>query len=266
MTTPSLNLMKGKTTHTRLAPFRHAFFYSVTMMEIDVRRPETAAGSSKWFSLDKFNLTAISSYRTCGGKRTSLEAWAEQKFASHGIATDECSIRLITFPRVLGYAFSPLSLWLLLENDGSLRGMIYEVNNTFGDDHSYVAKAIGHESVQEADKTFYVSPFMDVSGKYRFHLRHTDEALSLSIENMFEAGRAHVATLNLTRDEATDRSLFRFALLTPFAGVGVITAIHWQALKLWLKGARYHSRKQKTNGGDTPARTLKTTKDEWRNA
>lgn len=258
--------MKGKTTHARLIPFRHAFSYGVTLFDVDVKRLDEAAKASKWFSFDKFNLTALPSVRYSDGKPVSLQRWVEEKFVSHAISTVGCSIRLISFPKVFGYAFSPLSLWLLCDNDGSLRGMIYEVNNTFGDDHSYVAEAIGHENVQEADKTFYVSPFMDVSGKYRFHLTHNDDGLALQIENISEAGRAHIASLNLKRNAATNQSLLRFALLTPFAGIGVITAIHWQALKLWLKGARYHSRKKKTNGGDTPVKTLTTTNDEWRNA
>src|SRR6202008_4386235 len=120
------------------------------------------------FSVGRGN--AISFHATDHGARNAsvpLRLWAEARYAEAGIRLDGGAIRLITFPRVLGYGFAPISLWFGHGPGGELRGVIYEVHNTFGETHSYVS-AFDTDVRPEVDKEFHVSPFFDVSGRYRF--------------------------------------------------------------------------------------------------
>jgi DUF1365 family protein len=137
--------------------------------------------------------------------------------------------------------FNPISVFLVYHHDLNLAAVIYEVNNTFGETHSYVAPASGHEvEHQEADKIFHVSPFFDVSGRYAFTLRTSGEAMSLTIDKYSEAVRDHLATLKLRREALNDKNLARAFFSIPFLTFKVVLGIHWEALKLLVKGARYY--------------------------
>lgn len=249
----ALKLAKGSTTHYRSAPFRRAFSYPVRMIDIDIDQLSKASEMSTLFSIDRFNAMSLDTRSRGDRGMKGLKDWALERFRSAGIETVGHTIRLITFPSTLGYSFSPLSLWLLISEANQLTGMIYEVNNTFGDDHSYVARATEGSERHLANKEFYVSPFFDVSGKYRFTLTYTSDHLKLLIDNLIDGERVHSATLDLKLEVATATSLSRFSIGSVFSGIAVILRIHWQALKLWMRGARYHSRKSKTRNGITLA-------------
>ena len=242
MPSPALILAEGKTAHFRHAPFRRGFSYPVRMIDVDVDRLNEADDISPWLSIDKKNLLAIDTTSYGSHGRSSLGDWARKTFESAGIDGSECSVRLMTFPSIWGYAFAPISLWLLITKSDSLKGMIYEVHNTFGDDHSYVASIDSAPNRHMASKRFHVSPFFDVSGAYRFTLNYASDSLSLLIENIVDDVRTHSATLELSRKTATKSAIRRVAFTAPLSGIAVMVRIHWQALLLWLKGAKYHSR------------------------
>jgi DUF1365 family protein len=142
---------------------------------------------------------------------------------------------------VLGHGFSPLAVWFGYGPDDALRGVIYEVHNTFGEAHAYVSRFEAGQRT-EADKQFHVSPFMDISGRYRFTLREPGDRLDLVIENLDEGGRTHVATITARRREFRDASLLGWLVQMPFSGLGVVLAIHWQALFIWMRGAGYRDK------------------------
>ena len=153
--------------------------------------------------------------------------------------TKDHTIRLITFPRTEFFSFSPLSIWVALDPNGSVSGLIYEVNNTFGERHSYVANAKDLGLTHEASKQFHVSPFFDISGNYRFTVTHDVDGIELLIENIEDGKRLHTAALHLKRKAVTNASLIKFVLTSPLSGIGVMAAIHWEALKLFIKGMKY---------------------------
>lgn len=256
MIASALNLAPGRTTHYRTNPFRRAFGYDVRMIDVDVDQLEAADKLSGFFSVDKWNLLSLDTSQRGNRGERGITSWPRETFTEAGIEVDNCRIRLVTFPKTIGYSFAPLSLWLLVSPTDELKGIIYEVNNTFGDDHSYVAEITPSNEQTEADKRFHVSPFFDVSGKYRFTIEYDGSNLSLLIDNIIEGERVHSAALDLDLTPATQSSLRNFAIRSVFSGLLVTLQIHWQAVKLWMRGARYHSRKTKTRNGRTLAQPI----------
>lgn len=238
-----LTLMSGQTTHVRFMPFEQRFSYKLFMIDLDIDRLDEVGAMSSLFKINSPGLFSFSEADHGARGETSLRVWAERKFKAANVDLKGGSIRLMTFPRHLFYKFAPISLWFGHDIGGQLQGVIYEVNNTFGETHSYVARA-QHEALNrhQADKTFHVSPFFDVSGKYQFKLRAWDEGVNLVVDSISDAGRTHMATINAKRRPASSSTLLKAALSRPLSSLGVTAGIHWEALKLWLKGAKYHSR------------------------
>ena len=236
-------LYVGHTVHERRAPFSHRFRYRIASLLIDLDRIEEAGRQSPLFSTERFNL--FSFYAKDHGARdgTDLKAWARARFAEAGVEAGDGAIRLLCAPRVLGYVFNPLSIYFAEGSDGRLSGVIYQVHNTFGDAHAYVAPASGgRRERQAADKAFHVSPFFDLGGRYEFTLREPDEKFRLSILKQRESGPDLLATMAMKRRPLTTGALAGLFASQPFSTLKTISAIHVEALRLWIKGAKYHSR------------------------
>lgn len=233
-------LYDNRTTHTRYHPFERRFSYRLTQIFIDI--DAVARAETKLFRYNRPGLFAF--YDRDFGPRDGapLRASAEAALAQAGIDLEGGPIWLLCMPRVLGYVFNPLSIYFGYGPNGALRGVIYEVTNTFGERHSY-ACGVG-ATPSEADKALYVSPFFAVSGKYVFHLRPPGADFSLAIENVENGRRTHLATLNGRRAPLTDAALLAALARAPCMTLAVMAAIHWHALLLWLRGAT-HVRKQK---------------------
>ncbi|MEL7545927.1 MAG: DUF1365 domain-containing protein [Pseudomonadota bacterium] len=243
--TDPICLFAGHTIHQRFVPFGHRFSYRLDLVDIDLDALAEANQTSTLFSIDRSNL--FSFRRTDHGDRsgTGLRAWAEEKLASAGVFLDGGAIRLLTFPRHAFYKFAPISVWRGYGPDGLLRGAIYEVNNTFGDSHSYVAAIDPDQSRHRhaSEKRFHVSPFFDVTGTYKFTLREDAQNFSLLVESRDPTdAKAHLATLKGRKVPMNSGALMRIATTKPLSSLSVSLAIHWQAVILWLKGAKYHRR------------------------
>ena len=238
----ALSLFQGETRHKRLVPFEQSFAYKLFLIDIDIDRLDEASAQSACFAVERTSLFSFRRRDHGSRKEIPLRPWAEEMFALADINLDGGSIRLVTIPRHLFYKFAPISLWFGYQPDGELCGIIYEVNNTFGETHAYVAPVNSERAQHEAEKQLYVSPFFDVTGKYRFTLRTPDERLSLIIENIENGERTHVATLKAKRHPAKVSTLLKAAFLRPFSTLGVSAAIHFEALKLWVRKANYRSR------------------------
>ncbi len=235
--------MRGRTIHVRFQPFEHRLEYELYQVLIDVDDPGAQFQGLEWMAHNRFAPLAF--YDKDHGDRTGapLRAWVEARLNGAKIAYDGGPIHLLTFPRVLGFVFNPISVFLVYHCDRSLAAVIYEVNNTFGETHSYIAPARGDlVEHQEANKIFHVSPFFDVSGQYAFTLRTSGETFSLTINKYSDAVRDHLATLKLRREALSDRNLARAFFAIPFLTFKVVLGIHWEALKLFIKGARYHDK------------------------
>lgn len=242
-----LALYVGETRHARLQPFRRQLRFSLFSLWLDITRLNAVAAQSK--SL-RINAKGIFSFweRDHGGRDGSnLEDWARSQFHHVGVEGEIGSIFILCFPRMFGYVFNPLSVYFAYTPEGSLRAVLYEVHNTFGETHSYVTPIparTGSEAARrfEAPKRFHVSPFFGVEGRYRFHLRAPGESFGLKIENWRGNELDHIALLQSRRVEFSDRKLHRLAWALPLMSVQVILAIHWHALFLWLRGAHYRAK------------------------
>lgn len=243
MNKAALSLWTGQTVHKRFVPFERHFSYKLVLIDLDIDRLETASRAHRFFSV---NRPGVFSFSTADhgprSPRAPLRPWAEEQFAKAGVDLGGGTIRLVTFPRHLFYKFAPISLWYGYDARERLSGIIYEVNNTFGERHCYVASVDSHRSQHVADKALHVSPFFDVTGQYAFTLRDPEDILDLVVTNMKDGIRTHMANIKARRIETTDGALLRLALRNPLSSLGVTAAIHWQALRLWMRGAKYHSR------------------------
>ncbi|MEM7328401.1 MAG: DUF1365 domain-containing protein [Pseudomonadota bacterium] len=245
---PALRLLKGHTVHQRSVPFTHRFKYGLGLIDIDIDRLDEARMTSPLFNVDA---TSLFSFNRCdhgARERGDLRPWAEAEFNRAGINVSDGMIRLVTFPRHAFYKFAPISLWLGHAPDGTLKGILYEVNNTFGETHVYVAETPGGKQHRHAtDKVFHVSPFFDISGAYQFTLKWTEQGLNLVVATMQGGQQTHVATISAKSYAASTAGFLSLAFRKPFSSLGVTAAIHWQALKLWVKGAKYHSKPKQSS-------------------
>jgi len=236
-------LYTGHTVHERHAPFIHRFRYRIASVLVDLDRLEEANRISRLFSVERFNLFSFFSRDHGLRDGSDLKAWARARFDEAGVDAGDGPIWLLCAPRVLGYVFNPLSVYFAEDAAGRLRGVIYQVHNTFGDAHAYVAPASGERrELQDAEKAFYVSPFFDVAGRYEFTLRPPGETFRLSILKQRESGPDLLATMAMKRRAMTTRNLVSLFASQPFSTVKTISAIHFEAFKLWIKGAKYHPR------------------------
>jgi hypothetical protein len=172
-----------------------------------------------------------------------LRPWVDDALRTAGIEPPGGAIRLLCFPRMLGHVFNPLSIYFCYDRDDRLRATAYEVRNTFGELHVYVAEATADESgaiAQSAVKSFYVSPLLGMDARYDFRLRAPDETLTFTIRESGPHGPLLIASHSANRAPLSDGQLLKAFVTHPLVTVKVVAAIHFQALKLLLKGARYH--------------------------
>lgn len=253
---PALRLLRGHTVHQRSIPFKHRFKYGLALIDIDIDRLDQAGKVSRLFGVDRPGLFSFQARDHAARDGQPLRPWAELQFHEAGISLEGGAIRLVTFPRHAFYKFAPISLWLGHGPDGDLRGILYEVNNTFGETHIYAAATPGAGRHQhEADKAFHVSPFFDVSGAYRFTLNTSEDGLNLVVATFKDGAQTHVATIAAKARPTTSTSFARLAIAKPLSSLMVSMAIHWQALKLWIKGAKYHSKPKQSSVRTTIARS-----------
>ena len=243
MALPPAQLYLGHTVHERSQPFLHRFRYSIAMMMIDLDRLDAAGELSRLFSIGRFNLFSFRERDHGPRDGSSLKAWVLSRLAEAGVTAPVSRVRLLCSPRVLGYVFNPISLYLAESPDGETVAIIYQVHNTFGDAHAYVAPLdSGLPARHSADKRFHVSPFFPVSGRYDFFLRADEDQLSLVINKVEEGGKDFLATMQMRAHSLTSSSLVKLFMAQPLSTLKTISAIHWEAFRLLMKGARYHRR------------------------
>jgi DUF1365 family protein len=241
-------------THARRGAKKNAFAYQALYAILPLSRLATAA--QPLFGVDRFSL--FSFYASDHGDgRTDLEAWARAQLERHGIAEADGEIVLMTLPRVLGYVFNPVSFWLCNDRDSRLRAVIAEVNNTFGERHIYVCSHDDRRRIEKSDwlterKSFYVSPFLTIEGEYKFRFDIDHERFVVAINHHDNDGLRLSTSMSGRREPLTSTRLLRAFLRNPLMPLKVIALIHWQALRLWLKGATYQRHKPKATSKPAP--------------
>lgn len=237
----------GEVLHRRLAPVGHAFRYPAFFLRLPLSWLESKPAHDRpWlFGLDRFNLFSL--MRRDYGPRdgSALEPWIRRLLLDSGLQAADGEVVLYTLPRVLGYAFNPVSFWMCHDLDGRLRAVLCEVSNTFGEHHNYLVArpdgaTIGTGVRLHARKVFHVSPFFPVDGEYGFRF-HEGEGRCLFRIDYHRAGVPQLTTsLSGVAGRPSDSGLLRAFLRLPWLMVGVVARIHLQALRLWLKGAVFH--------------------------
>lgn len=232
-------LYAGVVVHTRLRPTRHHLRYRVFSLLIDL--DELPRLGTRLLSHNRFNLFSFHDRDHGDGTDTPLRPQVEAHLRAAGYAVDGGAIRLLAVPRLLGYAFNPLSVYFCYRRDGSLMAVLHEVHNTFGQRHSYLLPADQWEGgviQQSCDKHFYVSPFMDMALSYHFRIHPPADRVSVAIETRDATGPLLEAVFAGRRQTLSDATLLRACLAFPLLTLKIIAGIHWEALKLWRKGLR----------------------------
>jgi hypothetical protein len=233
----------GDVMHARLKPVGHRFSYRVMSLLIDLDRLEEAGRQSPLFGVNRAALYSFNEADHGERDGSSLRLFAQRRAAEHGIDLSGGRVRLLCYPRLLGYTFNPLSVYFCYGAGGELALMIYEVRNTFGDIHCYVLPVKpGQRSAagirQDQDKLFYVSPFIEMSMRYHFRVSPPGDEVKFRILETDREGPLLAATFHGRRRTLTSAALFRSFFSLPLVTFKIVAAIHWEALRLWLKGAR----------------------------
>ena len=237
---PAASLYVGKVMHARLKPKAHRFVYRVFSLLIDLDRLEEANSASRLFSVGRFNLVSFDA-RDHGVGTGPLAGQIREALKRARIDLAGGRILLLCYPRILGYVFNPLATYWCYDAGGALKAVVYEVTNTFHERHAYVAPVADGELGpaglrQSRDKLMYVSPFLDMGMSYAFRLRPPGESVRLRILESDAEGPILSATFAGEREPLTSAALLKLCLRFPLMTVKVIAAIHWEALRLWIKG------------------------------
>ncbi|BAV50994.1 hypothetical protein MLTONO_6092 [Mesorhizobium loti] len=238
-------LYAGKVMHQRLKPRRHRLSYRMFFLLLDLDEIDAMSKRLRLLSHNRFNLFGFADADHGDGSGGSLKAYVEDMLERAGIETDAGPIRLLSMPRMLGYAFNPLSIYFCHNRQGALVAILYEVNNTFGQRHSYlIPVGDGHDETvrQYCDKRFYVSPFMAMGLNYRFRIGLPGENVAIHITASDDQGPLMVASFSGKRRALSDASLLRAFISYPLLTLKVTAGIHWEALRLWAKGIRLQER------------------------
>jgi uncharacterized protein len=233
----------GEVMHARLKPIGHRFSYRVMSLMIDLDRLSEADRQSRLFGVNRAALYSF--HEKDHGMRdgSSLRAYAQRCAAEHGIDLSGGRVRLLCYPRLFGYTFNPLSVYFCYRADGKLALMIYEVRNTFGDIHAYVLPVKPGETSaagirQQQEKSFYVSPFVEIAMRYHFRISPPGDNVKLRILETDREAPLLAATFHGRRRALTTPALLRSFFSLPLVTLKIVAAIHWEALRLWLKGVR----------------------------
>lgn len=245
---PALQFGFGPIRHTRLRPVRHAFSYAGCFLRLRIdgdAAHESAKGLGAWFGFDRAAPIGFRS-RDHGDGDTPLEVWIRDLCQQAGLSIDG-AIWLHTFPRVLGYAFKPVSFWFCHRQDGELIAVVAEVNNTFGERHCYLlsqpdGSALSQGRTLTARKVFHVSPFCAVEGNYAFRFLNRADRSVARIDYHDAQGPLLLTSLSGHLHPATPAVVRRALFGQPLFTLGVIARIHWQALRLWRARVPFHGK------------------------
>lgn len=243
--TSRIDHIPGQTFHGRRGAIDNAFRYSVDYILLDT---EARLDTPSLFSRNARNLTSLFDADHGGAPGQGRGAdWVREVLSKNGLDWLSLGrILLLAQPRVLGHVFNPVSFWLIEDSTGDVVVIIAEVSNTFGDRHSYLChhddlRPISRGETLAARKIFHVSPFQNVDGDYTFKFDIRPDRIGIWID--YKAGNNGLyATLTGPRQPLTNAAILRACLRRPFGSRRVLGLIHWQALKLWWKGARYNPR------------------------
>ena len=247
-------LYVGEVMHRRLRPRVHHLRYRLFSLLLDLDEIDALAGRLRLFSRGRFNVFGFTDADHLDGNAMPLKTQIAARMAKAGIEWnghqgDGGPVRVLTMPRVLGFAFNPISVWFIHHRSGGLAALLYEVNNTFGERHEYLlpvesGTVQGRAIRQSIPKSFHVSPFMGMDMRYDFRVSPpsagTDAKLVIGITGSDGAGPLIAAVHTAKRRALTDAALARVFVTHPLLTVKVVGGILWEAARLWIKRVPVH--------------------------
>lgn len=228
----------GAVVHARKRPRAHRLQYNVFSMLFDLEELQTLDQRLPLFGYNRRNIVSFFDCDHGDGTGRPLRAWVECQLQEAGIEFESGAVRLLCYPRLLGYVFNPLSVYFCYDKGERLHAVLYEVGNTFGERHVYALPVNDEDGPvirQSCEKAFYVSPFLPMDCRYHFRVMAPGENVSVVIRQDDKDGPVLAASFTGVRRSITPVELLKSVLRFPFLTFKVIAAIHWEALKLWLK-------------------------------
>ena len=238
-------LYPGTVMHGRLAPVRHAFRYRVFSCLFDLDELHTLDRRLRLFSLDGFNLVSLQETDFTEGD--GLKAHTDRLASQAGFGGRRLRCLMLAYPRLLGYAFNPLTVFFWLDENGRTVLVAYQVNNTFGERVTYVIPLddpSANTIHQQCDKRLYVSPFNPATGlRYSFHVTPPGgKELTVGVAVRQDGAPLLKTFFRGERHALDDAGLIRAIAATGWMTLKVIAGIHYEAARLWLKGLALHDR------------------------
>ncbi len=240
-------IYSGSVIHKRFKPKEHFFKYKVFSLFLDLSELNELDYKLNFFSLNKFNL--ISFYEVDHGNRdgSSLLDWVKNNLSKNNVSTVNIRVKLLCYPRILGYVFNPLSVFFVYDQNENLISILYEVKNTFGEQHTYFFKVENQNKLiqNNCSKKFHVSPFIEMNCNYFFKILNPAQKLSVIIDQYDQKGKILFASQDGERSDLTSKNLMKSYLKHPLMTFKIISAIHFEAFKLWMKGIKFIKKKFK---------------------
>ena len=238
-------IYSGSVIHKRFKPKEHFFKYKVFSLFLDLSELNELDDKLNFFSLNKFNL--ISFYEVDHGNRdgSSLLDWVKNNLSNNNVSTVNIRVKLLCYPRILGYVFNPLSVFFVYDQNENLISILYEVKNTFGEQHTYFFKVENQNKLiqNNCSKKFHVSPFIEMNCNYFFKILNPAQKLSVIIDQYDQKGKILFASQDGERSDLTSKNLMKSYLKHPLMTFKIISAIHFEAFKLWMKGIKFIKKK-----------------------
>ena len=231
----------GFVTHERFKPKRHFFSYKTFSLLIDLNEIVNLEKKIKFFSYNKFNILSFCDIDHGPRDGSSLLKWVKKTLKKSKINLNLGKIKLLCYPRFFGYVFNPLSIFYCYDKNLKLKAILYEVKNTFNEQHTYVFRCTSSSNLilHKCDKKFYVSPFIEMKTFYNFRLLTPGKKLNILIRQNDSEGLLLIARQVGKRLDLTSKNLFFQFLKHPLMSIKVILAIHFEAFRLWSKGIKH---------------------------
>ena len=239
-------IYNGTVIHKRFKPKIHFFKYKVFSLLIDLSELDNLDKKIGFFSYNKFNL--ISFFDKDHGDRdgSSVINWVKKNLKENDVNCENIRIKLLCYPRILGYVFNPLSIFYVYDKNDKLISLLYEVKNTFGEQHTYIFKIKENNLLKHnCEKKFHVSPFIEMNCSYFFRTLKPADKISIIIDQYQLNEKILYASQDGKRTDFTTSELIKSYLKHPLMTFKVIAAIHFEAFKLWTKGIKFIQKKFK---------------------
>ena len=245
-------IYNGTVIHKRFKPKIHFFKYKVFSLLLDLSDLNRLDKDISFFSYNTFNL--ISFFDKDHGERdgSSLFEWVKKNLVENNINSENIKIKLLCYPRIFGYVFNPLSVFFVYDNQENLISILYEVKNTFGEQHTYIFKVENNNLLQHnCSKKFHVSPFIEMNCNYFFKILKPAEKISVIIDQYQLDDKILFASQDGRRVDFNSKELLKSYIKHPLMTFKIISAIHFEAFKLWAKGIKFVKKKFKIKNNIT---------------